>query len=57
MSKRPIYYCADCMTLIKKKYPFIPCWIIARVLYAEEIYMHNVGIIDYEPKLSNWNLK
>ena len=57
MSKRPIYDCADCMALIKKKYPFIPYWIIARVLHAEEIYMYNVGIIDYKPKLSNWNLK
>ena len=49
-----VYDTNDCMELIKKKYPHIPMGIIQRVLYAEELYMHKVGIIDYEPKLSDW---
>lgn len=49
-----IYDTKDCMDFVKKKYPFIPRWIIRRVLFSEELYMKEVGIIDYEPKLSYW---
>lgn len=48
------YDSTDAINCIKKKYPLIPRWIIKRVLYAEEIYMHKIGIIKYEPKLSWW---
>lgn len=43
------YYTEDCMKLIKKKYPLIPIFIIRRVLFAEELYMYKVGIIDWKP--------
>ena len=49
-----VYDTVECMELIKKKYPFIPMWIIRRVLFAEELYMKQQGIIDYEPKLDYW---
>ena len=47
----------DCMKLIKKRYPFIPKWIIQRVLFAEGLYMYKVGIIEYVPKLEYWYWK
>ena len=53
----PVYEPRDCMILIKKKYPLIPLAVIKRVLYGEELYMRKVGIIDYKPHLSWWNLK
>ncbi len=57
MSNKLVYDTVDCMKLIKKKYPLIPKWVIRRVLFAEELYMHKVGIIDWLPKLSNWYWK
>lgn len=57
MASKLFYDTVDCMNLIKKKYPFIPKWIIRRVLFAEELYMHKVGIITYKPKLDYWYLK
>ena len=53
-----LYYdTVDCMKLIRKKYPLIPMFIIRRVLFAEELYMHKVGIIDYMPNLKYWRFK
>lgn len=53
MSKKsvPVYDTLDCMRLIKKRFPWIPRCIIRRVLFAEELYMNKVGIIDYVPEL------
>ena len=53
-----LYYdTIDCMKLIRKKYPLIPMFIIRRVLFAEELYMRKVGIIDYVPNLKYWRFK
>ena len=53
-----IYYdTIDCMRLIKKKYPWIPIFIIRRVLFAEEVYMHKIGIIKWKPDLKGWYFK
>ena len=53
-----LYYdTIDRMKLIRKKYPLIPMFIIRRVLFAEELYMHKVGIIDYVPNLKYWRFK
>lgn len=53
-----LYYdTVDCMKLIRKKYPLIPMFIIRRVLFAEELYMHKVGIIDFVPNLKYWRFK
>ena len=58
MNQGAIYYdTVDCMKLIRKKYPLIPMFIIRRVLFAEELYMHKVGIIDYIPNLKYWRFK
>lgn len=57
MSKELIYDTLDAMRLIKRKYPWIPKGIIRRVLFANDLYMHKVGIIDYMPKLSEWRFK
>ena len=57
MESKPVYDTLDCMKLIKKKYPFIPIWVIRRVLYANDVYMHEVGIIDWVPKLDHWYFK
>ena len=58
MNQGAIYYdTVDCMKLIRKKYPLIPMFIIRRVLFAEELYMHKVGIIDYVPNLKYWRFK
>ena len=57
MSNTPIYDTLACMQLIKKKYPLIPICIIRRVLFAEELYMHKIGIIDWVPKLDHWHFK
>ncbi len=57
MSSKLVYDTVDCIKLIKKKYPLIPKWIIRRVLFAEELYMHKVGIIDWLPKFSDWRYK
>lgn len=53
MSKKsvPVYDTLDCMRLIKKKFPWIPRCVIRRVLFAEELYMNKIGIIDYVPEL------
>ena len=51
MSNKPIYDTWDAVKLIKKKYPFIPIWAIRRALYANDVYMYKVGIIDLVPKL------
>lgn len=53
-TKNLIYDCLECINLVKKKYPYIPKWIIRRVLYAEELYMYKQGIIKYKPTLDSW---
>lgn len=57
MSNKLVYDTLDCMRLIKKKYPWIPRSIIRRVLFAEELYMYKIGIIDWLPKLKDWYFK
>ena len=57
MSNEIMYDTVDCMKLIKKKYPWIPICIIRRVLFAEELYMYKIGIINYIPNLDNWFFK
>lgn len=59
MSKKsvPVYDTLDCMRLIKKRFPWIPRYIIRRVLFAEELYMNKIGIIDYIPELKAWYFK
>ena len=57
MSNKIVYDTLDCMRLIKKKYPWIPRSIIRRVLFAEELYMYKVGIINWLPKLEDWYFK
>lgn len=57
MNKKLIYDTVECMKLIKKKYPFIPKWIIQRVLFGEELYMHKIGIINWVPSLDYWYWK
>lgn len=57
MSNKIVYDTVDCMKLIKKKYPWIPICIIRRVLFAEELYMHKIGIIEWLPKLDGWSFK
>lgn len=57
MSDKLIYDTIDCMRMIKKKYPLIPKSVIRRVLFAEELYMHKIGIIDYKPELRYWTWK
>lgn len=57
MDDKLIYDTIDCMRMIKKKYPLIPKSVIRRVLFAEELYMHKVGIIKYKPELRNWTWK
>ena len=57
MSNKPVYDTSACIRLIKKKYPLIPICIIRRVLFAEELYMHKIGIIDWMPKLDYWSFK
>ena len=53
-----LYYdTVDCMKLIRKKYPLIPMFIIRRVLFAEELYMHKIGVIDWKPNLKYWRFK
>lgn len=56
MKKAIIYDTVDCMHLIKKEFPWIPIFIIRRVLFAEEIYMHEIGLIEYKPtSLKTWH--
>ena len=57
MNQKVIYDAVDCMKLIHKKYPWIPIFIIRRVLFAEEIYMHKIGMTDWEPDLGYWCFK
>ena len=59
MSKKsvPVYDTLDCMRLIKKRFPWIPRCIIRRVLFAEELHMNKIGIIDYIPELKAWYFK
>lgn len=57
MDEEKFYDTIDCMKLIKKKYWFIPIWVIRRVLYAEELYMYKVGIIKWKPNLDAWYYK
>lgn len=48
MNKDTIFYdTLECMRSVKKKYPYIPKWIIRRVLFAEVLYMHKKGINNY----------
>ena len=58
MNQGAIYYdTVDCMKLIRKKYPLIPMFIIRRVLFAEELYMHTIGVSDWKPDLKYWRFK
>lgn len=57
MGKGLVYDTLDCMRYIKKKYSWMPRFIIRRILFAEELYMHKVGIIDWKPELKNWYFK
>ena len=58
MNQGAIYYdTVDCMKLIRKKYPLIPMFIIRRVLFAGELYMHKIGVIDWKPDLKYWRFK
>lgn len=57
MDDKLIYDTIGCMRMIKKKYPLIPKSVIRRVLFAEELYMHKIGIIDYKPELRYWKWK
>lgn len=58
MNKDKIYDTLDAMNFIKKKYPWIPIFIIRRVLFANDLYMVNVHIIDdYVPTLDWWSYK
>lgn len=52
-----IYDTIDCMKLIKKHYPWMPYWIIRRVLFAEELYMYKIGIMKSKPTLDSWFIK
>lgn len=54
MNEMKVYDTMECMKLIKKIYPWIPIFIIRKVLYAEEVYMHKIGIISWKPALENW---
>ena len=58
MNQGLIYYdTVDCMKLIRMKYPLISMFIIQRVLFAEELYMHKIGLIDWKPDLKCWRFK
>lgn len=57
MGKGLVYDTLDCMRCIKKKYPWMPRFIIRRILFAEELYMYKVGIIDWKPELKSWYFK
>lgn len=50
-----IFDTVDCIKLIKKKYPYIPIWIIKRVLFGQDLYMHKIGIIDWKPTFNMWD--
>ena len=52
-----IYDTQNSMKVIKKKYPWIPIFVIRRVLFAEELYMHKIGIIEWKPDLKDWRFK
>ena len=55
MSKElPTYDVLDAMDFCKKKYPFIPIKVIRRILFANDLYQHKVGIIGWKPKLGDW---
>lgn len=54
MKAKVFYDTRMCINLIKKKYWYVPRWIIKRVLFAEELYMHKQGIIDWTPDWSYW---
>ena len=54
MNEMKVYDTMECMKLVKKIYPWIPIFIIRRVLYAEEVYMHKIGIISWKPILESW---
>ena len=56
-NEQKVYDTLDCMKLIKKKYPWVPICIIRRILYAEELYMYKVGIINWKPTLDYWYFK
>lgn len=51
----PVFDTRDCMDLVKKMYPYIPIWVIRRVLYATDIYQYKVGIIHFKPSLDFWH--
>ena len=54
MNDRLVYCTTDCVKLIKRRYPWIPRFVIEQVLFAEECYMQKVGIIDYTPDIKMW---
>ena len=51
MNEMKVYDTMECMKLVKKIYPWIPIFIIRRVLYAAEAYMYKIGIISWKPVL------
>ena len=57
MSDKLVYDVTDCVKLIKHRYPWIPRFVIEKVLFAEECYMQKVGIINYTPNIKNWKTK
>ena len=58
MNSGTIYYdTIESMKLTKTKYTRVPIFIIRRVLFAEELYMHKMGIIDWKPDLKYWRFK
>lgn len=54
METKLFFDCRDCINLIKKTYPYIPKWVIKRVLYVEELYMHKIKIIKWKPDFKSW---
>lgn len=57
MCGKLVYDTLDAIRLIKKKYPWIPIGVIRRVLFANDLYMHKVGIIDFKPEVNMWYFK
>ena len=57
MSNKIVYDTIDAMKFIKKKYPLIPIAIIRRVMFANDLYEKEIGIINWIPKLSYWTFK
>lgn len=57
MANKIMYYTHDAIKFVKEKYPYIPIWIIRRILFANDLYQHKIGILNYEPSLDDWYYK